>query len=271
MKTSPTGFQITFILFAIAVGAMLATRPLASAIGLPDVHFNALGHLIVVPLQLALVFGIPSLRKLVLEGYRHAFPPSARMEAAGVVALKLAMTFGIWGLVALWGMHVMQGSTDIRAYGFQVDRKVWDAYYFSTWGLVSAAYAITLGPLMEEMLYRGVLYRLWERQWGWIAGTLLSSIVFSIIHPQNLIQTFLSAILYACLYRRTGSLWATTLCHATYNFLVAWPLLGHVLILKPADATTSLAPWIPNLVCLAVGIVGFVLYVGLAARDPVRR
>jgi uncharacterized protein len=271
MKTAPTGFQITFLLFALAFAAMLATRPLASAIGLPEAHFNALGHFIVVPLQLAFVFGIPALRNLVLEGYHHPFSPSARMEAAGVAGLKLALTFGIWGLIALWGMHVFQGSSDVRAYGFQVDREAWDAYYFSAWGLVNAAFAVTLGPFMEEMLYRGVLYRLWERQWGWLAGTLLSSVVFSIIHPQNLIQTFLSAILYACLYRRTGSLWATTLCHASYNFLVAWPLLGQVLILKPADAASSLEPWIPNLLCLAAGSIGFIFYVGLTARTPAQR
>lgn len=271
MKTSTSGLQVTFLLFVLAFAAMLATKPLAAAIGLPDIHFNALGHLISMPLQFAFVFAIPELRKLVLEGYRHSFPPSARMESINVAGLKIALTFGIWGLIALWGIHVTHSSADIRAYGFQVDRDAWDAYYFSTWGLVNAAFAVTLGPFMEELLYRGVLYRLWERQWGWVAGALLSSVVFSIIHPQNLVQTFLSAILYACLYRRTGSLWATTLCHSTYNFLIAWPLLGHVLILKPAEAATSLEPWIPNLVCLAVGTIGFVLYVGRAARDPVRR
>src|SRR6202008_3369036 len=121
------------------------------------------------------------------------------------------------------------------------------------------------------IIYRGVLFRLWERQWGWIAGALLSATVFSIIHPHNLIQTFLSAILYACLYRRTGSLWAPILCHAFYNFLVTWPLFGHLLMLRPPEAATSLGPWIPHLICLAIGLIGFVMYVGLAARTPARR
>jgi CAAX protease family protein len=128
--------------------------------------------------------------------------------------------------------------------------------------------AVTLGPFTEEIIYRGVLFRLWERQWGWVTGALLSATVFSIIHSHNLIATFLSAILYACLYRRTGSLWATTLCHASFNLLVTWPLLGHVLALKPPEAAVGFEPWFANLVCLLIGGIAFVLYVRLAARSP---
>jgi hypothetical protein len=97
---------------------------------------------------------------------------------------------------------------------------------------------------------------------------VLSAAVFSLIHQHNMIATFLSAILYACLYRRTNSLWATTLCHALFNLLVTWPLLGHVLALKPPEAAMTLEPWIPNLVCLAIGTIGFLWYVRLAARTP---
>jgi membrane protease YdiL (CAAX protease family) len=178
------------------------------------------------------------------------------------------MTFGVWGAVALWGLHVTQRSHELAVYGFLTDRTLIDQRYFTTWGLIGAALAVSIGPIAEEILFRGVLYRLWERQWGWVAGALLSSTVFAIVHPNNLIQAFLSAVLYACLYRRTGSLWASILCHFLYNLAITWPLLGHVLQVKPIEAAASLAPWIPNLVCLAVGSVAFIAYIVLAARKP---
>ena len=74
MKPSPTGFQVAFLLLAITFGAMLAARPLAGAIGLPEGFFNTLGNLIAFPLELAFIFCIPALRALVREGLRHPFP-----------------------------------------------------------------------------------------------------------------------------------------------------------------------------------------------------
>lgn len=247
---------------------MLALRPVAAALGLPNQHFNTVGNILLVPLELALILGVPALRSMVLAGLRHPFPWQARVEAAALSTVKVSLTFGVWGAVALWGMHVSQRSPDVQHYGFLFDRHLRDAHYFSTWGLVHALFAITLGPFIEELVFRGVLFRLWEQQWGWTAGALLSAAVFSAIHPHNLIQTFLSAVLYACLYRRTGSLWATTLCHSFYNLLVTWPLFGHLLILKPPEAATSIVPWIPNLICLAIGSIAAVLYIALAARKP---
>ena len=52
---------------------------------------------------------------------------------------------------------------------------------------------------------------------------------------------------------------------------MTWPLLGHVLALKPPEAATRIEPWIPNLVCLAAGSIAFVLYVRFAARNPAPR
>ncbi|QJR12771.1 hypothetical protein DSM104443_03864 [Usitatibacter rugosus] len=270
MKSSPTGFQIAFLLLALAFGAMLATTWLASAIALPSPYYGTLGHLVAIPFQFALVLGIPALRSLVLEGFHHPVSTPQRFEALALAGGKVVLTFGLWGAIALWGLHVTHRANDVTAFGFLTEPTAMDEHYFAAWGLVGAAYAISLGPLIEEVLYRGVLYRLWERQWGWVAAALLSSIVFSLVHPHNLIQTFFSGILYACLFHRTGSIWATTLCHATYNLLIAWPLLGHVLLLKPADASTSLIPWTANLICLPLAIVAFVLYVRLALAAPER-
>jgi uncharacterized protein len=268
MKTSPTGFQLTFLLFAIAFFAMLIARAIAPALGVPDPYFNTLGNLIGFPLDLAFILALPALRALAFEGLRQPIAPRARVEAVALSGVKLAVTFGVWGAVALWGLHVTQQSSNLNAFGFLLDRHPMDAHYFSAWGLATAVLAVTLGPFAEEVIYRGVLFRLWERQWGWVPGMFLSSAVFASIHPGNLLQTFLSGIIYVCVLRRTRSLWAPILCHAFYNLLVTWPLFGHLLMLKPPEAATSIAPWIPNLICLGLGSIAAVLYIVLATRKP---
>lgn len=271
MKSNqPSGLQVTFLLFAIAFGAMLITSWVAKLIDVPDGRFGVLGNLISFPLEIAFVLSFASLRSLVFEGLSRPLTLRTGEEAAMLTALKLTLTFGVWGAVALWGIHVME-RPELGAYGFLTNREPMDAYYFTPWGMTKAVLAVSLGPVCEEIIYRGVLYRLWERQWGWVAGVVLSAAVFSAIHPHNLIATFLSAVLYACLYRRTGTLWAPILCHILFNLSVTWPLLGQVLILKPAEAATSIGPWIPNLACLAIGIAGFLYYVWLTARTPATR
>lgn len=254
-RATPTGLQITFLLFALHVAGMLATRPIAEALKVPPEHFNTLGNLVVFPLELLLVLGLPASRELVLEVLFQEPGARGRMEALAGTAVKLALLFGTWG-----AMHAGLGAS--------IDFDKADRKYFSGWGAVMAIAAVSLGPLFEEIVFRGCLYRLWERQWGWGAGMVLSAAAFAAIHPQNMPLTFLSGILYACLLRRTGSLWAPFICHASYNLLVTWPILGRTLqeqtVLNP-DGIAA-APWIAA--CLAGGFAGLLAYVHLAARHP---
>ena len=101
--------------------------------------------------------------------------------------------------------------------------------------LLIAVIACVLAPLLEEIMFRGFLYRhLRESTRGWrvassiAASALLSSFVFAIIHPQGLIAVPALGTLAAafCLLREwRGSLVAPIFAHATNNGVMTIILL----------------------------------------------
>lgn len=80
--------------------------------------------------------------------------------------------------------------------------------------------ASVLAPLMEEVLFRGLLCQAITRKMGVTSGIILSSLAFASIHPQGIPMWFALAVVgsAACLtYRQTGSLWACIYFHGIHN------------------------------------------------------
>jgi len=76
-----------------------------------------------------------------------------------------------------------------------------------------------LAPFGEEVLFRGVLYQYLRDKWGVLAGVILSSLVFGLIHL-NLavgVTAFLLGILLAVCFEYSRSLWTSVLIHAVNN------------------------------------------------------
>lgn len=90
---------------------------------------------------------------------------------------------------------------------------------------------ISLGPLLEELLFRGVLLSALMQRWrtGW--AVLISSSIFALVHLPGLQfgwyalpELALLAMVLAWLRLRSGSIWPAVLAHGVNNLLavVAW-------------------------------------------------
>lgn len=100
----------------------------------------------------------------------------------------------------------------------------------------------SLGPLVEELLFRGVLLSAliqlaWIRRWrvGW--AVTLSSLTFALVHLPGLHwqwyalpQLMLLALALTWLRLRSGSIWPGVLAHGAYNLLAvaAWFAATHL-------------------------------------------
>ncbi len=80
-------------------------------------------------------------------------------------------------------------------------------------------------PFFEELLFRGYVLRLVERYFSTWTAILISSILFGLVHVPNdnfsilgLLSIGLSGLLMGWLFVRTGSLWAPTGLHYSWNF-----------------------------------------------------
>ena len=99
------------------------------------------------------------------------------------------------------------------------------------WRIVLVLVVVSLGPLVEELLFRGVLLSaLWQR-WQASWAMALSSLAFALVHLPGLQwQSFalpnllLLALALAWLRLRSGSIWPGVLAHGVNNLLAvaAW-------------------------------------------------
>ena len=85
-------------------------------------------------------------------------------------------------------------------------------------------------PLTEEIFFRGFIFSGLSRSWGAPRAILISGAIFSAFHliPGVLIPIFITGVLFAWLYHRTGSLWSTVTAHAVQNGLVVFATILEV-------------------------------------------
>jgi membrane protease YdiL (CAAX protease family) len=141
------------------------------------------------------------------------------------------------------------------------------AHAFSTPGLVrQILFATLIGPVVEELVFRGFLYRAWERQWGWLPAMLLTSLVFGLYHAHFLVA-FCGSIVFVCLLRRTGTLRAPIVVHAVFNLALWYPLLGRFMFPTSLAAQRDLSEWNWQIACLLAAVVFIPAYVWLARKS----
>ncbi|QDP42073.1 CPBP family intramembrane metalloprotease [Radiobacillus deserti] len=86
-------------------------------------------------------------------------------------------------------------------------------------GFISAA---IISPVYEEIFYRGFLYKWFRAKWGVGIGLVASSIIFTLVHIptyNTLPINFLSGLIFAWTYEKTGSIVPAILIHGTVNGL----------------------------------------------------
>ncbi|WP_413167719.1 CPBP family intramembrane glutamic endopeptidase [Capilliphycus salinus ALCB114379] len=80
---------------------------------------------------------------------------------------------------------------------------------------------ILLAPLLEELLFRGIILQKWAMKWGIKTGIIASSLFFAIIHFRfDIISLFVIGIILSILYFKTHNLMTPILVHLFYNTLV---------------------------------------------------
>jgi uncharacterized protein len=89
---------------------------------------------------------------------------------------------------------------------------------------LTVAFAISLGPLMEELFFRGFLYPVVARRWGVVWGILLTALPFGLIHMSQygyawgaVLIVFLVGVVLTAVRAKTKSVASSFLAHVGYN------------------------------------------------------
>lgn len=81
--------------------------------------------------------------------------------------------------------------------------------------------ALVIAPVVEELLFRGIVYSHLRAQWGLGPAVIISALLFALMHG-NLFQaipSFLSGLFFATVYERSQRLYFVSLIHAFMNLL----------------------------------------------------
>lgn len=107
--------------------------------------------------------------------------------------------------------------------------------------LFGVAALIGIAALLEELVYRCLLFRLLERAWGTRVALVVQAVVFAVQHLENvarggirdavtmLVSVTLGGLLWAAVFVLARNLWAVAANHAAWNFtilLTGLPLSG---------------------------------------------
>jgi membrane protease YdiL (CAAX protease family) len=119
-------------------------------------------------------------------------------------------------------------------------------------------FGAVLAPIVEELVFRGVLFRKWRRTLGPVKGLLLSSALFGVIHGGTMLPVAIGGLSSALLYTSTRALWAPILAHILNNsFSVAAVLVSRSLGGRSGELNLTPAQVAVLLVASLAGLLAF--------------
>jgi len=142
-----------------------------------------------------------------------------RAVMVAVAAFPL-VSFVSWLQMQIMGQPIQNPQMDL----LKPERFGWDLY------LGMLLVAGVLAPMVEELAFRGLLYRwLRERLGIWIAA-FGSAIGFSVLHgiPGLIPAIAVLGLVLAWIYEITGTIWAPIIVHGLYNAIVTTILYAAV-------------------------------------------
>lgn len=94
-----------------------------------------------------------------------------------------------------------------------------NAGFSSSPSFLLIVYAVLLGPIEEELTYRGVILASAKKALPFWAANLLQALLFAVFHlnPIQGIYAFFIGLFLGYVYQRTGSIWIPSLLHMLYN------------------------------------------------------
>ncbi len=152
-------------------------------------------------------------------------PNSARASGKGMfLSLAVGVMLGLaLGLFALFYLKLLHQFPSTAATLDEASRKQAAIPHLQ---IALLAMGVLFAPVAEEYLFRGMLYRALDREWGGWLAVVGSAVFFAIYHPPLAwAPVFAVGLCNALLFKRTGRLAPAVALHMVYNATV----LGYAL------------------------------------------
>lgn len=177
-------------------------------------------------------------------------PPLMRVEKIGIITTA---AFGISGISLIWLIAVEKVSSMIPAL-----QKISESFNKNMDSINKGSYvwlivaACVVGPVLEELIFRGVIFNLLKKTFrSSLPAILISGIAFGIWHG-NLVQSvyaIITGIVLALVYEKTNDIKYPILIHVLNNALSA----------LPSGTRNTSIPFIIDIICILMIIPAFII------------
>lgn len=157
---------------------------------------------------------------LVFCGIRLSHLPPALPEEGKRLSFRLtvalpATVLACVAIGALW-LTVIRTVPALRELHESAQAEAAAFFHMEKWALV--VLVVVAAPVIEEMLFRGYVFRIMQNVWSPKYAILASALLFAIVHPSlSFPPVFALGLACAWLYSRTQKVWPGMLLHAAYN------------------------------------------------------
>ncbi|PSB32831.1 CPBP family intramembrane glutamic endopeptidase [Chlorogloea sp. CCALA 695] len=156
--------------------------------------------------------------------------------------------------------------------------------YFTNVGeaLLWSFYTILLAPLIDELLFHGIILQKWSIKWGVKSGIITTSLLFAVFDFSfDIIPLFIRSILYSILYFKTRNLLAPILCQTGHNTITtivdivnffSKSTIEREFFISASDYQASLQPLLGQivfLIAITATLLGHFIYKNFPKNDAV--
>lgn len=225
--------KILFLLFPIALWIAneyltnifyIIPKMLLTYLPLSDDFVNRSASFIDASISISLIIVYLILYKLM---FREKVEPEVRLSKPQSTLFTIIISFGVGGVSTIWLDLFQYISTHFQTLSEQVDdfSTLYDDMEQSPYIWTLLAIAI-VGPIVEEIMFRGLIYRSLEKaiETPWIP-IVISGVMFGVWHGSFIqgVYTAILGIILAYYYKKTRSLFLVIMVHIINNFLSTLP------------------------------------------------
>jgi membrane protease YdiL (CAAX protease family) len=260
-RTAVTAPQLSLFIIAAGVAGILLAKALVSSMSLPTADVPYLARLSWFVLGGFAIFSIGRLRLRTRELLSVPVPHSRLAEVVVVAIAVVLLQFALFGYLAM-DRWMRGGNVAVMQIMLVEERNLDHAFDATT--LRDLAITSLLAPVIEEIVFRGLLFEQWAQTRRPAVAMVLSSIVFAACHLSYAFP-FGAGLLLCAVYVRTGALRAAIFVHFVGNASMWYPLLGRFVV--PADSRGIESYWF-HLLCLGLVplFIGFYAFAAQRAR-----
>lgn len=180
----------------------------------------------------------------------------------------LNMATVLWGFIMIFTLGVvlepLTTSFD-KSYIDQLSRIMGSG----DWFMFSAIFA---APILEELLFRGVIQGSMTNRFGPVIGIIVGALVFGLVHgnPVQMCNAFFIGMVLGYIYHRTKTLWSVIILHClnnTFSYFM-WLVGGNQIITLRDIVTNEKMYDIVYIVAAVITLVSFILLFRALGQKP---